>query len=308
MAKRRITVAKLNEYGDTLQELQQQTQELIDKLQDHVNQHEAWEAERAERHEETETYVNEKREEIDRHATSAHARLNNIHTVDSSARESLKEILVASKAAEDKYTESTAMREAIAEDKDTLNVLTEKAKELAERVEELLPGAASAGLARAFKERKEVFLWPKRIWAWALALTLAVMFAAVFFDPTRPEISQDTFGEIFMYLFSRIPFAVPLVWMAWYAARRHSQALRLEEDYAHKESLSRSFEGYKKQISELEDAEVNKKQTLNLVEKTLGALSADPGRIYRERNEDGTPFSAIFRRRNGEVEGNESRD
>jgi len=75
---------------------------------------------------------------------------------------------------------------------------------------------------------------------------------------------------------------------------------------AHKEALSRSFEGYKKQIAELEMGETHKVQTLNLIEKTLNALSADPGRVYRERNEDGTPFSAIFRRGNGKPKDNGS--
>ena len=306
MVTRRINVAKLNEYGDRLEMLQQQTQELIDKLNSHVDTHERWVEERAERQEETEAYVKEKREEIDGHITSAHARLNNIHTSESSARDSLKEILVAAAAAREKDSESAAMRAAIAEDKENLDRLTKKTRELTEIVEGLLPGATSTGLALAFKERREVFRKPALIWALILAATLAGMFAAVYFDPLRTQLAEPTFGAIVGYLFSRMPFAVPIVWLAWYAARRHSQALRLEEDYAHKEVLSKSFEGYKKQISELEEESDNRDQTLNLVAKTLDALAADPGRIYRERNEAGSPFSAIFRRGKENADGSES--
>ncbi len=302
MSARRITVAKLHEYERKLQGLLRQEQELIDKQKNHLNQSK----ESRERLEETGSYVAEKHDEITQHLESARQHLDRIHTFDSDSKGILDEIKGAGAAAQEEYAESVAMREAIARDKETLGELLCTVETLSKRVESLLPGAASAGLAHAFRERKEVFLWPMRIWAIVLGLTLAGMFAAVFFDPLRPQLAAPSFGAVVGYLFSRFPFAVPIVWWAWYAARRHSQALRLEEDYAHKEALSRSFEGYKKQIAELEMGETHKVQTLNLIEKTLNALSADPGRVYRERNEDGTPFSAIFRRGNGKPKDNGS--
>lgn len=213
MVKRRITAAKLNEYGDRMEELLQQTQVLIDKLNGHVDQHKIWAEEWAARQEETEKYVKVKRSEIDGHlgevrersdsalrgideqVALARSRLNNIHTSESSSRDSLSEILVAAKAAEEKHRASVAMRESIAEDKETLYELIETAKELSKRVERLLPGATSAGLALAYKERKGVFLWPKRIWAWVLAGTLAVMFAAVFSTHLVPKLRKTHLGE-----------------------------------------------------------------------------------------------------------------
>ncbi len=302
MSARRITVAELREYERELQGLQHQARELIDKLNNHLGQHEEWSA----RLEETGTYVAEKRDEITQQFESASRQLSRIHTFDSESKGILGEIKGAEAAAKKEYAESVAMREAIARDKEKLGKLLLTAGKLSKRVENLLPGAASAGLAHAFRERKEVFLWPKRTWAVLLAATLLGMFAAVFFDPLRPQLAAPSFGAVAGYLFSRFPFAVPIVWLAWYAARRHSQALRLEEDYAHKEALSRSFEGYKNQIAELEVGETHKAQTLNLIQKTLDALSADPGRVYRERNEDGTPFSSIFRRGGGKPKDNGS--
>ena len=302
MSARRITVAKLHEYEKELQGLQRQARELIDELNNHLGQHEESRA----RLEETGSCVAEKHDEITRQLQAARGHLSRIHTVESDVKEILGEIKGAGAAAKKEYAESVAMREVIARDKETLGELLCMVETLSKRVESLLPGAASAGLAHAFRERKEIFLWPKRIWAVFLGVTLLGMFAAVFFDPLRPQLAAPSFGAVVGYLFSRLPFAVPIVWWAWYAARRHSQALRLEEDYAHKEALSRSFEGYKNQIAELEMGETHKAQTLNLIEKTLNALSADPGRVYRERNEDGTPFSAIFRRGNGKPKDNGS--
>ncbi len=80
-----------------------------------------------------------------------------------------------------------------------------------------------------------------------------------------------------------------------YASRRHSQALRLEEDYAHKETMSKSFEGYKTQIIELEEDLPAKTSTLNLINKSLEALSLHPGRIYEGKHENISPIHSLTR-------------
>ena len=269
-------------------------------------------------------HVTEKREEMDRYLADAQERANEavsgiqqqltdaqshlsaIENLKSLSQDSIEEIQVSTAQAHEKYDEFDARSKAAAQQQSDLEKLIATATELEERVEGLLPGATSAGLAAAFKERRETFRIPKLVWAWTVVLALGGLFLAVYFDPLRSQFAEPTFGALVGYLFSRLPFAIPVIWLAWYAARRHSQTLRLEEDYAHKEVLSKSFEGYKKQILELEAADVRKEQTLNLIQKTLDALVADPGRIYRERNEDGTPFSAFFRRRNESPNDNES--
>ena len=42
-----------------------------------------------------------------------------------------------------------------------------------------------------------------------------------------------------------------MIWVAVYASKRRSENQRLEQEYAHKEALARSYISYKKQISEL---------------------------------------------------------
>lgn len=95
------------------------------------------------------------------------------------------------------------------------------------------------------------------------------------------------------YFISRLPFAIPIIWLAIYAGRRHSQALRLEEDYAHKEALSKSFQGYKKQLIDIEAKSTEKKATLDLIERTLIALSLHPGRIYQGKHNDISPWQSF---------------
>ena len=170
-------------------------------------------------------------------------------------------------------------------------------EKLEKRVNDLMPAATSAGLASAFAERKASFKYPKIMWAGVFFASIAALiFVPIYF---KPEVPPNTLELIYLYLLARLPFMAPLVWLAYYASQRSTQALRLEEDYAHKEALSKSFEGYKNQIIALEKAwkdsntEDQMRPTLNLIDKTIKALSLHPDRIYKSHKEGG-PFSNFF--------------
>lgn len=95
------------------------------------------------------------------------------------------------------------------------------------------------------------------------------------------------------YLAGRSPLALPLVWLAIYAQRCHGQALRLEEEYAHKETISKSFEGYKGQLLEIEEGTENANALTTLIENTLNALAVHPARVYSGNQKDVTPLNTI---------------
>lgn len=188
---------------------------------------------------------------------------------------------------------SSEISESITSQELQLKELTKKAEKLKQTIEELLPGATSAGLASAFRERKESFRVPKILWGSVFVLSIIALLLVAYFDPISFEKVTLNHESIFPYILVRLPFAIPIVWLAIYAGRRHSQALRLEEDYAHKEVLSKSFEGYKTQLIEIESGSDEKEATLNLIERTLAALSLHPGRIYQGKHEDITPFHSL---------------
>ena len=59
---------------------------------------------------------------------------------------------------------------------------------------------------------------------------------------------QTTWDAIQRHTLSRLPVTIPLIWVALYAGRHYSLALRLQEDYAYKEAISTAFEGYRKEM------------------------------------------------------------
>jgi len=188
---------------------------------------------------------------------------------------------------------SSEISETISTQESKLEQLSDNAEELKKTIEELLPGATSAGLASAFKDRKDSFIWPKRIWGAIFVASVIGLLAVAYFEPVSFEKATIDANSILQYFLVRLPFAIPIVWLAIYAGRRHSQALRLEEDYAHKEALSKSFEGYKTQLMDIEEGSEDKEATLNLIERTLEALSLHPGRIYQGKHDDISPVHSL---------------
>ena len=50
----------------------------------------------------------------------------------------------------------------------------------------------------------------------------------------------------------RLPIIVPVVWAALTVSKRRSEMHRLAEEYAHKEALAKSYEGFKQQIIDMD--------------------------------------------------------
>ena len=184
------------------------------------------------------------------------------------------------------------LQEKLSKSEERMKTLSDDAIDLKKRVENLLPGAASAGLASAFKERRESFEKPAKTWACVFIGSVVILLVVAFINPVKFQIDQVTLENFHMYILMRLPFIIPIIWLAVYASHRHNQALRLEEEYAHKEAISKSFEGYKNQILEIE-SDAKSSAAEHLVNRTLEALSRHPGHIYNAKREDISPMSAM---------------
>jgi hypothetical protein len=154
-------------------------------------------------------------------------------------------------------------------------------------IDELLLGATNAGLATAFDKRGQTFKKPAKNWqavfvlALAGLLALAIVEALVFGASATPG-----WTELARMAVHRLPFLIPLVWLAIHAARQAALAMRMEEEYGYKATISTSFEGYRRQM-----AEVGKDLTLDsplarLCGDTLRTLSKPPSDVYDKHRMD----------------------
>jgi len=176
---------------------------------------------------------------------------------------------------------------------------SEEYESLKEKIENLLPGATSAGLSTAFLERKNIIENQKNFWrnmtiAGAGGLIVFGIYAII----SPPEITKG-FYEFLIYILTRSSILVGIIMIEEFGRRHFNIISRLAETYAYKEVLSRSFEGYKKQMetvdlestittTEIDDAGKENKKVIprkassKLSDNLLDNLGIDPASIYEK--------------------------
>jgi len=168
---------------------------------------------------------------------------------------------------------------------------SEDLETLIKKTEDLLPGVTSASLASAFGQHKRRFTFPKISWIVVFLLCMAGL-VLVAYPSFRAAISDNlsskTWADIFRGFAMRLPILIPLVWLAIYAGRNYMLSIRLEEDYAYKEAISMTFEGYKREMEKIaagQPAGPNNPIT-TLCVNVLKAIAERPGRIYEGKYQD----------------------
>lgn len=166
---------------------------------------------------------------------------------------------------------------------------------LFQTVEGLLPGATSAGLASSFEKRKNEFRRSKELWSMWFGLSLVSLFAVAAFDLSGIVDFQaiKAWPDMSLYLVKKLPFAIPIIWAAIFTGRHHWLASRLEEEYAYKQAISSSFEGYKKQMQDISSENEQSTALATLCDNVLKTLAVPPGTIYDKKQKDITPLNAI---------------
>ena len=173
----------------------------------------------------------------------------------------------------------------------SLQALEKRNQELLEKLEGLLPGATSAGLASSYRLQKEIWSGPRKFWAATFLLAMVALFSVAFINigqtgPLTPE-------NFLSYFLARLPYLIAPIWLALYAANKHTIAGRLQEEYRHKETTSMSFEGYKRQLEEIQKANQPEMPVTKFCETVIATLAVNPSRVFTERHPSNSPLSAL---------------
>ena len=142
-------------------------------------------------------------------------------------------------------------------------------EELKKRIEGLLPGATSAGLASSYqdaqKEKKTMPYWIGFV-ASLLVLMTAYFYSFVYNSPPT-DLST---------IVIRVTIGFPLIWIAWFCQKSISQMTRISEEYRHKEKMMRIYDGFSKQIEQSTDAEEARTKKVDLISVIIGAIGKNP--------------------------------
>jgi hypothetical protein len=175
----------------------------------------------------------------------------------------------------------------------TLAQLAKDFDGLHSKIEALLPGATSAGLASAFRDQKTRFTRPQQIWGIAFIVAIMGLLGLGLVGSPAFAVDGVTWETTLRHILSRLPVALPLVWLALYAGRNYMLALRLQEDYAYKEAVSTAFEGYRREMGSIVGSGEQGTPVITLAESVLRTLAQRPGRLYDGKHDDLTPLTPV---------------
>lgn len=210
--------------------------------------------------------------------TRSKAAYATIETIEKSAKTKAEEV-------SDLTERSLELKNKVEDYEKNLAKLNTEFLAMKDKIDGLLPGATSTGLASAFFNQRKHFESEREKWAKMLLISLLLIFVvAIYVTGKFPPVS-DSWGGIARHFLQNLPFIVPPFWLAVYAGRQHMLATRMEEEYATKTAVSISFEGYKREIAS--DIEASKA----LCNNVLATIARRPGMVYEGKQEDITAFT-----------------
>ncbi|QOY51710.1 hypothetical protein [Candidatus Sulfurimonas baltica] len=178
-------------------------------------------------------------------------------------------------------------------------------KNLYEQIESLLPGATSAGLAKAYQDMKESFDKPIKYWNITFISIVSIMFISTFISFVDIGIVKDNTTTWFAFkqmgdftstlnsLLFKLPLYAPLIWLAIFASKRRSENQRLQQEYAHKEALAKSYVSYKMQIDELKQED--KKLLEKLLDSSIDTVAHNASVSLDQKHGDSTPVQETIK-------------
>ncbi|MES2006956.1 MAG: hypothetical protein V4436_02495 [Patescibacteria group bacterium] len=228
--------------------------------------------------------------DIRAHRESSVAAANEIQSLTSQSKEKLEEL----KESLDEILGDEGLKNraqaAIAEIEEQREAQKNEYDALLEKVNALLPGAASVGLAQAYRDRKDSYTWSSLFWPaiFIIAIGAVVVIGIVSFSEVT---GAHTLEEAYVKVIARLPYYIAAIWLAAFASKRQSQNKRLQEEYAHKESLALSLEGYKRQVQEMEDDSLMNK----LMDSAVAMVAFNPSTtLDGKHGDDSHPLYGFF--------------
>ena len=162
------------------------------------------------------------------------------------------------------------------------------AEDVLKRCETAYSAATSVGLSAAFNERSVSL--SRSIWFWIGGLVVALVLGSIFGSEQVRSLWEvignpsTTVNLVFYNAILAIFSVAAPVWFAWLSTKQIGQRFRLAEDYAFKASVSRAYEGFRR-----EAARIDKDMEARLLASALNRLDELPLRLV-EADSHGSPW------------------
>ena len=177
----------------------------------------------------------------------------------------------------------------------------ERYEALKKKIESLLPGATSAGLAKTYYDQKSSYDKSITTNTYIFYGIIAVMFLASFvistsdisfLPPSIEFVKINTIEDISSFLFFRLPILLPLIWLAVFVSRRRSECERLKQEYTHKAALASSYESFKQQIKDIDGDKADVFME-KLLDSAINAISHNASLTLDKKVDESMPIIGI---------------
>ncbi|WP_286819564.1 hypothetical protein [Pseudomonas sp. PGPPP2] len=223
---------------------------------------------------------------------SAHDAADQLPTDLETLSESQKKVSELLKEAERDRAHVLSSRESVDELDGVMKEKADEAAAILALCESAYSSATSLGLSAAFSERSKKL--DNSMWIWVLGLVSALGLGGIFGTSqlqtlsklmTTPDASPSLISLNLML--SVLSVGAP-IWFAWLATKQIGQRFRLSEDYAFKASISRAYEGYRR-----EAARIDPDLEAQLLQSALCRLDEQPLRLV-ESASYGSPWHELL--------------
>ncbi|MFB8343289.1 hypothetical protein ACWGNA_19845 [Brucella cytisi] len=174
-----------------------------------------------------------------------------------------------------------------------LETLRDRADALVKKCDESYRITTSAGLAGAFNERSKSLQITGWVWVGILiaSLVLGSLIGAWRFSELMRLMGDGSTVRtsiVVLHFIGALMGVGAAIWIAWVSTKNVTQSFRLSEDYAFKSSISKAYEGYRREAIEL-DGDFAKQ----LFGSALTRLDEQPSRFIDMRDH-ASPFEALL--------------
>ncbi|MET3627101.1 MULTISPECIES: hypothetical protein [Burkholderia] len=205
--------------------------------------------------------------------------------------EARKQVISYVTGATDDYKKIIAVRDHAEKFSAEMNQVAAEARAVLQRCETAYSAATSVGLAAAFTERSSVL--SRSMWIWVAGLICALV-AGGFFGSKQLHSLTNLFNNptvapsvvALNMVLSLLSIGAP-VWFAWLSTKQIGQRFKLSEDYAFKASVSRAYEGFRRETTRFD-----KEMEARLLSTALTRLDELPLRFVDSENH-GSPLHEL---------------
>lgn len=154
---------------------------------------------------------------------------------------------------------------------------------------ELLAGATTVGLSKAYEDKANSYSKPNRYWLLGFFASVAAVVGILwlslndvnnhFFSNMANLENQGSQMIVEYFIIKsviRLGIITSLVWVATFTGKRYSQNKRLSEEYSYKATFAKSFEGYRKRAAELDQLNETRDLSNQLMTKMIEMSAINP--------------------------------